>query len=254
MKKIFLFFALIAIAFSVSACTSKKPEVAVNNIINVNNAISSEEKVAPLSAAKDEDSNLVDDKTASAPASNPVQTNKTMLSPDKQADLTKTYSQAILKTSEGNITLKFYAGEAPITVNNFLNLAKEGFYNGVKFHRVMKDFMIQSGDPLTKSSDVSAYGTGGPGYKFKNEYGTHKLVAGNIAMANAGVDTNGSQFFIVTAAATPFLDGGYTNFGEVVSGMEVVRKIENAPVERSLNGELSTPLNYVTINSIKLIK
>ena len=118
----------------------------------------------------------------------------------------------------------------------------------------MKDFMIQGGDPLTKDSDTSVYGTGGPGYKFKNENSDHKLVAGNIAMANAGVDTNGSQFFIVTATSTPFLDGSYTNFGEVISGMEVVRKIENSAVKQSPSGEMSAPIDYVTVKSVQIEK
>ncbi len=170
-----------------------------------------------------------------------------------QEDLLKKYSSAIIKTSEGNVTIKFYS-ETPLTVNNFMNLAKKGFYNGTKFHRIMKDFMIQGGDPLTKKDDASVYGTGGPGYAFKNENGQHKLVAGNIAMANAGVNTNGSQFFIVTAVATPSLDEDYTNFGEVAKGMDIVRKIENSPVTESARGELSVPVNYITVNSVELVK
>ncbi len=170
-----------------------------------------------------------------------------------QKDLLKSYAGAIIKTSEGDITIRFYQ-EAPITVNNFLNLAQKGYYDGTKFHRIMKDFMIQGGDPLTKESDASVYGTGGPGYQFKNEDSGHKLLAGNIAMANSGRDTNGSQFFIVTATSTPFLDGDYTNFGEVVSGMSVVRKIENSKVIKSARGELSVPVDYITIKSVKIIK
>jgi|GEM_PF-586756 len=170
-----------------------------------------------------------------------------------QKDLFKDYNKAIIKTSEGDIEVQFYP-ETPVTVNNFLNLAQNGFYDGTKFHRIMKDFMIQGGDPLTKDSDTSVYGTGGPGYKFKNENSDHKLVAGNIAMANAGVDTNGSQFFIVTATSTPFLDGSYTNFGEVISGMEVVRKIENSAVKQSPSGEMSAPIDYVTVKSVQIEK
>lgn len=118
----------------------------------------------------------------------------------------------------------------------------------------MEAFMIQGGDPLTKNNDASVYGQGGPGYEFKNEASGHNLVAGNIAMANAGMDTNGSQFFIVTAVSTPSLDGGYTNFGEVVSGMDVVRKIENSKVTESPSGEMSMPVDYVTVNSVQIIK
>ena len=170
-----------------------------------------------------------------------------------QKDLFKEYSRAIIKTSEGDITVKFYS-ETPVTVNNFLNLAQKGYYDDTKFHRIMKDFMIQGGDPLTKDDNTSVYGTGGPGYEFNNEFGEHKLVAGSIAMANAGMNTNGSQFFIVTAESTPSLDGDYTNFGEVEKGMEVVRKIENSSVTASDRGELSVPVDYVTIKSVQIIK
>jgi len=229
MKKILLVFAILAIAFSVSACTNK-----------------------------DENFNLADDLTTTAPDSStsqnvasetPVQNITTMPTPDKQEDLTKKYSQAIIKTSLGNITVKFYATESPMTVNNFLNLAQAGFYNGTKFHRVIKDFMIQGGDPLSKESNTSLWGTGGPGYQFKDEFNTHKLVLGSLAMANAGPGTNGSQFFIVTLPETPWLDGKHTNFGEVVSGLDVVKKIEAVAT-----GANDRPLEDVVINSIELVK
>lgn len=174
-------------------------------------------------------------------------------SPVEQNDLAKQYSQAILKTSLGDITVKFYAAESPVTVNNFLKLAQSGFYNGTKFHRVIKDFMIQGGDPLSKESNTSVWGTGGPGYKFADEFNDHKLVAGSLAMANSGPDTNGSQFFIVTAAATSWLDRHHTNFGEVVSGMDVVRKIEAV---ETVNPEIrdDRPVKDVVINSVELLK
>ena len=172
-----------------------------------------------------------------------------MIDPKNFSDLTKVYSQALIKTSEGDITVKFYAADSPNTVNNFLNLAKAGFYNGTRFHRVIKDFMIQGGDPLSKGDDSSVYGTGGPGYQFKDEFNSHKLVAGSLAMANSGPDTNGSQFFIVTLNETPWLDGKHTNFGEVVKGMDVVKKIEAEPV----NGR-DLPLKDVKVISIELIK
>ncbi len=152
-----------------------------------------------------------------------------------------------MKTSLGDITVKFYNEDAPVTVNNFLNLAKAGFYDGTRFHRVIKDFMIQGGDPNSKDDDWSNDGRGGPGYTFKDEINGHKLVRGSLAMANAGPDTNGSQFFIVTAAATPWLDGRHTNFGEVVAGMDVVSKIEDVQVN-----ENDHPLENVTIESIDL--
>ena len=167
---------------------------------------------------------------------------------DNQADLFKDYSGAVIKTSKGDITVKFY-DESPITVNNFLNLAQKGFYNGTKFHRIIKDFMIQGGDPLTKESNFMVYGTGGPDYHFADEFNNHKLVAGSLAMANAGPDTNGSQFFIVTAAETPWLDGHHTNFGYVSEGLEVVKAIEAVETNpRDL------PIDDIFIKDIELVK
>ena len=124
-----------------------------------------------------------------------------------------------------------------------------GFYNETKFHRVIKDFMIQGGDPLSRDDDWSDDGTGGPGYKFPDEINSFKLVKGCLAMANSGPDTNGSQFFIVTASSTPWLDGKHTNFGYVAEGMEVVDKIE--AVETNENAH---PVEDVIVESIELIK
>ncbi|MDD5071511.1 MAG: peptidylprolyl isomerase [Patescibacteria group bacterium] len=163
-------------------------------------------------------------------------------------DLASGTSQAVLKTNFGDIAVAFYSQESPLTVNNFLNLAKAGFYNGTKFHRVIKDFMIQGGDPLSKDDDWSDDGTGGPGYKFQDEINEHKLARGSLAMANSGPNTNGSQFFIVTAESTPWLDGKHTNFGYVVSGMEAIDEIEAVEV----NGN-DHPLQDVMIESIELI-
>ena len=126
--------------------------------------------------------------------------------------------QAVLHTSEGAIELELYPNEAPKTVENFVKLARDGFYEGVIFHRVIPDFMIQGGDP-------TGTGTGGPGYEFEDEFNEHRVVRGALAMANAGPNTNGSQFFIVTAEATPWLDGKHTVFGKVTSGMDVVDRI-----------------------------
>ncbi|MEI6529095.1 MAG: peptidylprolyl isomerase [Candidatus Falkowbacteria bacterium] len=136
-----------------------------------------------------------------------------------------------------------------MTVNNFLNLAQSGFYNGTKFHRIIKDFMIQGGDPLSKESNTAVWGTGGPGYQFKDEFNSHKLVLGSLAMANAGAGTNGSQFFIVTIPETPRLDGKHTNFGQVTAGLDVVKKIE--AVETGVNDR---PIEPVVVNSIELLK
>jgi cyclophilin family peptidyl-prolyl cis-trans isomerase len=141
--------------------------------------------------------------------------------------------QATLHTSEGAIELELYPNEAPKTVENFLKLARDGFYDGVIFHRVIPDFMIQGGDP-------TGTGTGGPGYEFEDEFNEHRVVRGALAMANAGPNTNGSQFFIVTAEATPWLDGKHTVFGRVTSGMDVVDRISEA--ERDDNDRPASPV------------
>lgn len=155
----------------------------------------------------------------------------------------------LMKTNFGDIKLKLYTPEAPKTVNNFLTLAEKDFYNGVKFHRIIKDFMIQGGDPLTKTQNKSQYGTGGPGYTFEDEFNEKKLVRGSLAMANSGPNTNGSQFFIVTAESTPWLDGKHTNFGEVIEGMEVVDEIEALETDAR-----DYPERDVIIESIEIIE
>ena len=131
-------------------------------------------------------------------------------------------SVATLRTSEGPITIELFDEDAPQTVANFKKLAGDGFYDGVIFHRVIKDFMIQGGDP-------TGTGSGGPGYTFEDEINDHKIVRGALAMANAGPNTNGSQFFIVTAEEAPWLDGKHTVFGRVSDGMDSVSAIESTP-------------------------
>ncbi len=163
-------------------------------------------------------------------------------------ELVKEYSGAVLVTSMGRIEVQLYA-DSPVTVSNFLTLAQKGFYDGVSFHRVIKDFMIQGGDPNSKNADRSTHGQGGPGYQFSDEFNSHPLVTGSLAMANAGPDTNGSQFFIVTAQSTPWLDGKHTNFGQVVSGMDVVEKIQEVAVDAN-----DHPVTDVKIESIELKK
>lgn len=161
---------------------------------------------------------------------------------------TQNITEAVIKTSMGSITVKLYGSDSPKTVANFAKLATDGFYDGTRFHRVIKDFMIQGGDPLSRDVSMkSRWGTGGPGYTFADEINTHKLVRGSLAMANAGANTNGSQFFIVTADATPWLDGKHTNFGEVVSGMDVVSKIEGVATEGQ-----DRPVKDVIVESISL--
>ena len=127
-------------------------------------------------------------------------------------------SNATLHTNHGAIEVELFDEDAPKTVENFTKLARDGFYDGVIFHRVIPDFMIQGGDP-------TGSGMGGPGYTFEDEFNDHKVVRGALAMANAGPNTNGSQFFVVTAEATPWLDGKHTVFGQVTNGMDVVDKI-----------------------------
>jgi peptidyl-prolyl cis-trans isomerase B (cyclophilin B) len=129
-----------------------------------------------------------------------------------------------MQTTEGPIVFELFDEDAPKTVANFRKLAADGFYDGLTFHRVIKDFMIQGGCPL-------GTGTGGPGYTFEDEINPHKIVRGALAMANAGPDTNGSQFFIVTAEACPWLDGKHTVFGQVRDGMDVVDKLEATPTD-----------------------
>lgn len=159
------------------------------------------------------------------------------------------YSSAILHTTFGDITVKFYPQDAPRTIANFIKLVSSKFYDKTTFHRVIKGFMIQGGDPNSKDNDKSNDGQGGPGYTFKDEFNSHKLVRGSLAMANSGPNTNGSQFFIVTAASTPWLDGKHTNFGEVTSGMEVIDEIENSQTDSA-----DHPLTNIIINSIELLK
>jgi cyclophilin family peptidyl-prolyl cis-trans isomerase len=129
---------------------------------------------------------------------------------------------ATIHTNHGAIGLELFDGEAPKTVENFVKLARDGFYDGVVFHRVIPDFMIQGGDP-------TGTGSGGPGYQFEDEFNEHQVVRGALAMANAGPDTNGSQFFLVTAEACPWLDGKHTVFGRVTDGMDVVDAIASLP-------------------------
>ena len=133
-------------------------------------------------------------------------------------------SVATMSTNHGDITIELFDEDAPKTVDNFKKLAADGFYDGLIFHRIIKDFMIQGGCP-------QGTGTGGPGYTFEDEINEHKAVRGSLAMPNAGPNTNGSQFFIVTLEATPWLDGKHTVFGQVTDGMDVVDKLEGLPTD-----------------------
>jgi cyclophilin family peptidyl-prolyl cis-trans isomerase len=149
-------------------------------------------------------------------------------------------SAAALGTTEGVIVLELFDKDAPETVANFRKLASEGFYEGLTFHRIIKDFMVQAGCP-------AGNGTGGPGYEFDDEINDHKIVRGTLAMANAGPNTNGSQFFIVTADATPWLDGKHTVFGQVTEGEDVLERLNNLPTAGA-----DKPVTPVYISSIEL--
>ena len=187
-----------------------------------NNSLTDQQVVSPAGA-----------RTYSAPPS-------MIISPDLS------YS-AYLKTSKGDITIDLFPSETPITVNNFVFLSKEGFYNGVKFHRVIKDFMIQTGDP-------KGDGTGGPGYRFEDERVTRGYNRGTVAMANSGPDTNGSQFFIVHGSDVG-LPPAYTIFGQVSKGMEIIDAIAEVPVERNKFGrEMSSPTQAIVVQYVEIIE
>ena len=149
-------------------------------------------------------------------------------------------STAKMNTTQGTIELELFDDDAPKTVENFKKLSRDGFYDGVIFHRVSPDFMIQGGDP-------DGTGIGGPGYTFEDEINQHKIVRGALAMANAGPNTNGSQFFIVTTGAAPWLDGKHTVFGQVTGGMDAVDAIEALPTDGR-----DKPLEASQIESIEV--
>ena len=149
-------------------------------------------------------------------------------------------SAATLHTSHGTVVVELFGADAPKTVENFRKLAGDGFYDGVIFHRVIPDFMIQGGDP-------TGTGSGGPGYTFEDEFNDHPVARGALAMANAGPNTNGSQFFIVTADACPWLDGKHTVFGRVTDGMDVVDAISQLETEPG-----DRPRETVSIERVEL--
>ncbi len=163
--------------------------------------------------------------------------------PAMEIDPAKTYT-AVIETTKGTMTAELYAEEAPMTVNNFVALARDGFYDGVKFHRIVRDFMVQTGDP-------NGDGTGGPGYAFADEPVTRDYTRGTLAMANSGPNTNGSQFFIIHADYP--LQKNYTIFGKVNSGLETLDAIANVPVELNPNmNEESMPTEDVRITKITI--
>src|SRR3954447_5832508 len=164
--------------------------------------------------------------------------------PAMRIDPAKVYSGS-LETNKGTIQVEFYPGDAPVTVNNFVCLAEDGYFNNTPFHRIVKGFVIQGGDP-------TGTGSGGPGYKFADEPVTRDYERGTLAMANAGPNTNGSQFFIVLDDLRGKLPKNYTIFGRVTSGQEVVDAIANTPTAVGRSGEKSSPTEPITLESVSI--
>jgi cyclophilin family peptidyl-prolyl cis-trans isomerase len=232
-KKAAMIVVLLAAAAALSACGTKDDpgraqESAKNN------------------AGIQQDGQLQNDKEKSSNESNPSSANNKNFKEQfpMTIDKTKAYT-AVLKTGEGSIEIALSADNTPVTVNNFVNLARKNFYDNTIFHRVIKGFMIQGGDP-------NGDGTGGPGYRFDDEPFEGEYVRGTVAMANAGPNTNGSQFFIMHNDNP--LPKNYVIFGKVTSGMDVVDKIATAEVGQGASGEMSKPLNPVKIEKVEIIE
>ena len=169
------------------------------------------------------------------------------------ADSNASNEVAVLKTSYGEMTIAFWPDVAPKTVENFKKLAREGFYDGTAFHRIIKGFMVQGGCPNTKQGESGMPGTGGPGYKIKAEFNPKSHVRGVISMArSAHPDSAGSQFFICHGDAK-FLDRQYTAFGELTGGDDVLERIANVPTKSGGGGEKSTPIDRVALESVKIV-
>lgn len=175
----------------------------------------------------------------------PITNKQAVTPPQTRLDVTKDY-KVILKTTEGDITIKVNAIDTPMASTNFVYLARLGFYDNTTFHRIIKDFMIQGGDPIGN-------GTGGPGYTFNDEPFDYDYERGVVAMANSGPNTNGSQFFILHQN-TPDLPKDYVAFGKVVEGIDIVDKIANTPVVDNGMGEISKPEKDVTIISTEVVE
>jgi len=177
-----------------------------------------------------------------------------MLGAEEKTPMNSSSEVAVIKTSEGEMVVQFWTDAAPNTIKNFKKLARQGFYDGTIFHRIVKDFMIQGGDPNSKDpAKENSYGQGGPGYKIKAEFNDHSHERGVISMARAAdPDSAGSQFFICLAPVRR-LDHQYTTFGKLNKGDDVLEKIGNTPVERNAQGEPSKPTKRVVIESIKIV-
>jgi peptidyl-prolyl cis-trans isomerase B (cyclophilin B) len=191
-----------------------------------------------------------DDPAAKAPAK-PSAVKPAMKKPvSKSAD-----ELAIMDTSKGRMVVEFWEKDAPMTVANFKKLARQGYFDGTGFHRILKNFMIQGGDPNSKNANAPNLGTGGPGYTIKDEFNSHPHVKGVLSMANTGTPNSaGSQFFVMHGTS-PNLDGHYTAFAHLISGMDVLDKIANSPTgpNPSMPGENSKPMEWTTLKSVKVM-
>src|SRR6266511_2301693 len=173
---------------------------------------------------------------------------------DEKTSMNTSNEVAVIKTSEGEMVVQFWTDAAPNTIENFKKLARSGFYDGTIFHRIVKDFMIQGGDPNSKDpAKENSYGQGDPGYKIKAEFNDHSHERGVISMARGpDPDSAGSQFFICLAPVRR-LDGQYTTFGKLIKGADVLEKIGDTPVERNAQGEMSKPTKRIVIESVKIV-
>lgn len=264
MKKYFLFSLLVVATFTLSACGTSTETPPVTPINADEEALSTGSSGGSQSANSIGNENVdknklkqefsgISDTNSSVTTNDVEQTeelknNMMNVDQNKFENLTAKYSQAIFKTNQGSFTIKFYNEKAPQTVNNFMNLAKLGYYDNVKFHRVIADFMIQGGDQNTKDNAlINSWGMGGPGYAIADEFGAGlSNVSGTISMANAGPNTGGSQFF-VNVHDNSYLDGKHAVFGEVLAGMDVVTAISKLPVD-----SYDRPSPAVVIESISL--
>ncbi|MFA6228094.1 MAG: peptidylprolyl isomerase [Patescibacteria group bacterium] len=235
MKNKYLLIALIICSVALTGCGIQKDEVKeavpAGSVAVIGRTVTE----SPASPA---------DASSSQATSSATIINKTLTMPEIIIDQSKTYT-AVLHTDRGDITVALNAKATPITVNNFVYLAKNNFYDNTIFHRVIKDFMIQGGDP-------KGDGTGGPGYKFADEKFTGEYARGTLAMANSGPNTNGSQFFIMHADVP--LQKDYVIFGRVTKGLDVVDKIATAATTLGADGAMSKPVTPVKVNSIEIIE
>jgi len=193
-----------------------------------------------------------DDAATKAPAAKAAKPAAKAMKPAAKATADEV---GILDTSKGRMVVEFWEKDAPQTVANFKKLARQGYYDGTGFHRIIKNFMIQGGDPKSKNPSATDLGTGGPGYTIKDEFNSHPHVKGVLSMANTGTPNSaGSQFFVMHGTA-PSLDGHYTAFGHLISGMDVLDKIANSPTgpNPSMPGENSKPMEWTTLKSVKVM-